>query len=116
MANDIDAANLDAAREALAHWWEMACVVSLANGPMRYVQLSRAVRAWSKVIPMPEAGVLSRTLPSLEDKGLIRRAGTGRSTGWELTEAGVEHLDYLARISAAAVPEQRSGFGEDEGG
>lgn len=107
MAMHIDAVNLDAAREVLTHRWENACIVSLANGPMRHTELSRAMRQWS-VVPVPEAGVLSRTLPSLTEKGLIRRAdGEGRKR-WELTDAGIEHLHYLARISAAAVPEQRS--------
>jgi DNA-binding PadR family transcriptional regulator len=71
----------------------LALLRLLAEEPRNGYQLIQTIEERSEGLWRPSPGSVYPTLAQLEDEGLIRSAATEASRGFEITDAGREHLD-----------------------
>jgi DNA-binding HxlR family transcriptional regulator len=81
--------------EVLAGKWSGAIIAALAAGPLRYNRLLERVEGISP-------RMLTLTLRSLEDAGLVERRQQGAALPYELSVAGRELLPVLDALEGWA--------------
>lgn len=87
------------AAEVFCERWTALILRDLAGGPRRFSELQRGV-------PLASPTLLSQRLRQLEAEGVVlrRRAGSGRGTSYELTQAGE---DFVPIVTALGIWGQR---------
>ncbi|MER7278032.1 winged helix-turn-helix transcriptional regulator [Dactylosporangium sp. NPDC000244] len=93
----VDSSHVQNARQIFARKWDLVVLTHLSEGPLRYMQLARAIR---KEYSELTEGVLSKTLRHLTDAGLVHQVPLTRSQrAHALTADGRSIVGVLAQIS-----------------
>jgi DNA-binding HxlR family transcriptional regulator len=94
-SGDVTVEHLEVLHAILDHGWDVAVVVCLADGPLRFASLRTRCETWRcKSMDNRE---LSRSLASLRDaRMLTQNRGDG---SYALSEHGRERLAFLAEVA-----------------
>ncbi|MEV6922959.1 winged helix-turn-helix transcriptional regulator [Dactylosporangium sp. NPDC051485] len=100
------------AKRIFARKWDFVVLTHVSDGPMRYMQLERAIR---KEYPELTEGVLSKTLRRLTDDGFVQKIALTKSQrAHTLTPDGRSIVDLLAQISELYDKHRRPDDSADE--
>jgi DNA-binding HxlR family transcriptional regulator len=112
-------AHVDALQELVKRRWDLGVLVSLAEGPLRYLELHGRCAAWGE--RTLDQRDLSRTLTYLKAQGCVtqqpgRRAGV-RGGRYTLTPLGQGRRDLFNSLGRAleSEPQGRALLGRGEG-
>lgn len=97
------------AAEVFCERWTALILRDLANGPRRFSELQRGV-------PLASPTLLAQRLRQLEAEGVVlrRRAGTGRSSSYQLTQAGEEFVPIVTALGIWGQRWSRRELGKHE--
>jgi len=99
-ADSIDYDELQRAQDVVRQLWEAGVLICLTGGPMRYTEIATWLGQWSRVRPSDSA--VTRSTGRLVRAGYVERVADdgGPPKQYQLTRAGRERADLLARLAA----------------